>query len=106
MAGPQHDPGTIQEGLQCQCCHLDSSWRADPKWGWEEVWFDSQAGNQEVLSPTEELFIQGPASAFYLSKPPFPLWENGVKVIGMGWRKGEWVEMTDSLPSSLLFWPS
>ena len=57
-----------------QCYHLDSSWRAGPKWGWGEVWFDSQAGNQEVLSPEEELFTQGPVSAFHLSKPPFPLW--------------------------------
>lgn len=63
------------------------------------MWFDSQAGNQEVLSPTEELFTQGPASAFHLSKPPFPLWlENGIKAIGLGWRhSGEWVERNPCL---------
>lgn len=69
-----------------------------------EVWFDSPAGNQEVLSPTEELITPGPAQAFYLSQLPFPPLERK-------WSENYWSRMktgrrvgwNKSLPSFLLF---
>lgn len=74
VADPRMTQGAVRRVYRATVAIWILPWRANPKWGWGEVWFESQAGNQEVLSPREELFTQGPTSAFHLSKPPFPLW--------------------------------